>query len=715
MLLRYNRDTDMDKKSAQERIRHLREAINKYRYEQHVLDNLTISEAALDSLKKELFDLEQQFPELVTPDSPTQRVAGKPLDEFRKIKHQTRMLSLNDAFSEQDMRDWLERLQNYLASTNQSISQPSFYCDLKMDGLAVELVYENGVFVEGSTRGDGEVGEDITQNLRTIDAIPLRLSFPSVASAPSVIASTRSKPFPSKLIVRGECFLTTKEFQRINRDQEKAGGKSFANPRNVAAGAVRQLDSKITASRKLDFYGYFIYNPETDYGTHAGRYQALREFGFKVNPEGIVAKSLEEVFIFQQEILRKRDKLPFEIDGIVVTVNENKIAEAAGVIGKAPRAAIAYKFQAAEATTVVEDIVIQVGRTGALTPVAVLKSVHVSGVTVKHATLHNADEIDRLGLKIGDTVIVSRAGDVIPKILKVLPELRTGQERVFSMPSKCPIDGSPVIRDGVAYRCPNSECAGRSRENLYHFVGRGGFNLEGLGPKIIDRFLDEGLITDAADIFQLKVEDIKDLERFGEQSAKNIVEEVQAKREISLPKFIYSLGILHVGEETSLVLAKHISTSDSPFPKGSTAKPGGILSPLGVFEALQTLSPEDLQKIPDIGPKVSQSIHDWFREKQNIEFMKKLDEVGVRIENLKLETRNLKLEGKSFVLTGTLESMSRDQAKEKIRALGGEISESVSKKTSYVVAGAEAGSKLEKAQKLGVKILNEQDFLKLIA
>lgn len=683
----------MNQKAARDRIDHLREAINKYRYEYHVLDKLRISEAALDSLKKELFDLEQEHPDLITPDSPTQRVAGKPLDEFRKLKHATRMLSLNDAFSEQDMRDWLDRLNNYLGE----VKPLDFYCDLKMDGLAVELIYEDGLFIEGSTRGDGEVGEDITQNLRTIESIPL------------VLASTKGNPAPAKLIVRGECFLATKEFERINRDQEKAGEKAFANPRNVAAGAVRQLDPKITASRKLDFYGYFIVNPEEDYGTHAGRYQALREFGFKTNPEGVVANSLDDVFKFHQQILKKRDELPFEIDGIVVTVNDNKVAEAAGVIGKAPRGAVAYKFQAAEATTIVEDIVIQVGRTGALTPVAVLKPVHVSGVTVKHSTLHNADEIDRLGLKIGDTVIVSRAGDVIPKIIKVLPELRTGKEKAFQMPTHCPIDNSTVIRDGVAYRCPNPECAGRYRENLYHFVGRGGFNIEGMGPKIIDRFLDEGLITDAADIFQLKVEDIKDLERFGEQSAKNIVEEVKSKKTATLPKFLYSLGILHVGEETSLVLAKHLS---SRHPEQSE---GPRWTPLSILKAFQDFSLENLQKIPDIGPKVSQSIHDWFREKQNIELVKKFNEVGIRIANYQLPVTNYKLSGKSFVLTGTLETMGRDQAKERIRVLGGEISESVSKKTSYVVAGAEPGSKYDKAQKLGVRVLNEQEFLELIS
>jgi DNA ligase (NAD+) len=693
----------MDKKQAENRLVHLREAINKYRYEQHVLDKLSISEAALDSLKKELFDLEQQFPELVTPDSPTQRVAGKPLPEFRKVKHQTRMLSLNDAFSEADMRDWLERLTNYFkpktvnskhddgSGLQFSVSslELSFYCDLKMDGLAVELLYENGIFIEGSTRGDGEVGEDITQNLKTIEAIPLVLD---------------GKNPPKKLVVRGECFLTKKEFNRINKEQERKGEKPFANPRNVAAGSLRQLDSSVTAGRKLDFYGYFILNPGEDYKTHAGRYAALRHFGFKVNPEGVIAKSLEEVFAFQKEIFNKRDTLPFEIDGVVVTVNENAIADAAGIIGKAPRGAIAYKFQAEEGTTVVEDIIVQVGRTGALTPVAVLKPVRVSGVTVKHSTLHNADEIARLGLKIGDTVIVSRAGDVIPKIIKVLPELRSGQERAFHMPSKCPYDGSSVVIDGVIHKCPNPQCGARHREQLYHFVSRGAFNIEGLGPKIIDRFLDEGLIDDAADIFTLEANEIEVLERFGKKSAENVVAEVSERKKISLPKFIYSLGILHVGEETALALAKQL-----------TAHNAQLTTPKRLFVVFEKMSLEDLQSIPDIGPKVSESIHGWFKEKRNIELVERLDSVGVTIEPYSQPTVAQKLSGKTFVLTGTLSGMSRDDAKAKIRALGGDISESVSKKTSYVVAGVEAGSKLEKAQKLGVTVLNEDEFLKLVS
>ncbi len=696
----------MQKSAAKDRIAHLRETINKYRYQYHVLDKSEISEAALDSLKKELFDLEQEFPELITPDSPTQRVGGKALEKFPKVTHETRMLSLNDAFGEEDMRDWRDRLRNYLESIDfKTPERFDYFCDLKMDGLAVELIYENGILKQGSTRGDGLIGEDITANLKTIEAIPLVLNGKA----------------PAQLIVRGECFLTTKEFERINKELAKKDEKTYANPRNLAAGSIRQLDPAITANRKLDFYAYGIYNVSGTYKTLSEKYAALKEYGFKTNPESVVVTSLENVFEFQKDIAKKREKLSFEIDGVVVTTNDTAIFEAAGVIGKAPRAAVAFKFAAKEATTVVEDIKVQIGRTGAVTPVAYLRPVEVAGVTVKHATLHNADEIERLGLKIGDTVIIQRAGDVIPKIIKVLPELRTGQEKPFKMPSTCPYDGSKIVQDGrpatladgsrakragVIWRCPNPSCGARHREQIYHFVAV--FTIDGMGPKIIDRFLDEGLISDAADIFTLDQNEIKILDRFGEKSAQNLTEEIERRKTITLPKFINALGIIHVGEETALALA------NSPFVKGSTAKPGGISQPKDVLQIFGTLSIDDFQRIPDIGPVVAKSISEWFAEKRNREFIEKLDEVGVRIERYAIRDTRLPLSGQSFVLTGTLESMSRDQAKEKIRALGGDISESVSKKTSYVVAGAEPGSKKDKAEKLGVKVLNEKEFLNLL-
>lgn len=666
----------VNKKEAKERIGHLKKVINKHRFEYHVLDKLTISEAALDSLKKELFDLEQQFPDLVTSDSPTQRVGGQPLKEFVKAPHEKPMLSFNDAFSEQDFKDWFKRLENYLGR----VVQPRFYCELKIDGLAIELTYQDGVLVRGATRGDGLIGEDVTQNLKTVEAVPLTLE---------------NKP-PKHLVVRGEVFLSKKEFERINEELVREKRAVYANPRNLAAGAIRQLDPKITAGRKLDSYQYDIINEVEDF--HSDEHETLKRWGFKINSHNRVCEGLEEVLKFHKHWDEHRDQLPYEIDGVVVIVDLNRDFEAGGVVGKAPRAAIAYKFSPKEVTTTVEDIKVQVGRTGTLTPVAKLKPVEVGGITISNATLHNYDEIKRLGLKIGDTVIVSRAGDVIPQVTKVLKELRTGKEKEFHMPTKCPVDGSRVIKNGVAYRCSNKECGAVQKEFLYHFVSRSAFNIEGLGPKIIDRFLDEGLVINAADIFTLQKGDIVALERFGEKSAENIVEEIEVRKKIVLSRFIYSLGILHVGEETAAALSRAIFNYQLPITK-----------PKDVLRIFQDLTLEDLQQIKDIGPIVAKSIYDWFREKRHVKLIEDLDRVGIGFETFK--KASTKLAGQSFVLTGTLETISRDEAKEKIRALGGDISESVSKKTSYLVAGEEPGSKLEKAQQLGVKIIDEKELL----
>lgn len=698
----------MTKEEANKRIKKLREEINRYRYAYHVLDKSLIPDAAHDSLKKELFELEQQFPELITPDSPTQRVGGAPLRAFRKVRHESPMLSFNDAFSREDVEAWLERLGNHV----QREARGPFYGELKIDGLAIELVYENGIFVVGGTRGDGAIGEDVAQNLKTIEAIPLRILAPdeirknlaTLGLNPDAYALT-----PRRLVVRGEVFLTKKEFARVNREQEKRGEKTYANPRNVAAGSVRQLDPKITASRRLDSYEYDIV---TDLGqrTHEEVHALLRAFGFKTNPENKLLKSLDEVFAFRDYWEKHRERLPYEVDGVVILVNENDLFGAGGVIGKAPRAAIAYKFSPKEAATVVEDIKVQVGRTGVLTPVAVMRPVSVGGVTIAHATLHNEDEIRRLGLKIGDTVIVSRAGDVIPQITGVLANLRTGREKEFHMPLLCPVDGSKVLRDGlpagrqgVAYRCSSKTCGARHKESLYHFVSRGAFDIRGLGQKIIDRFMDEGLITDAADIFTLQEGDIAALERFGEKSAENIVREVKEKKTVSLPRFIYALGILHVGEETAALLSRAITNFQLPI-----AKPGDAL------RALRKMKDEDLQAIPDIGPVVAKSIYEWFREPRNVKLVEKLDRVGVGIEDKLHGAKGKSLAGKTFVLTGGLATMTREEAKEKIRALGGDVAESVSRKTSYVVAGSEPGSKYEQAKKFGIPILEEKEFLGMI-
>lgn len=701
------------KQEAKARIEKLKNDINRCRYAYHVLNRSLISDEALDSLKKELFDLEQAYPEFVAPDSPTQRVEGKPLREFAKLRHEQPMISLNDAFSEADMRAWLERLENFLGYSVEARSQKEisprlpYYCELKIDGLAIELIYENGIFARGGTRGDGTTGEDVTQNLKTVEAIPLALLPRPEAEKNMRQLGLEAGDYDLEaayrhLAVRGEIFLTKKEFEAINKTQAKKGEKTYANPRNVAAGSVRQLDPKITAARKLTSFEYAV---TTDVGqkTHEEEHLILKALGFRTNPENRSEKDLAAALAFRDHWSEHREKLDYEIDGTVIIVNSNRIFAEAGVIGKAPRGAMAYKFSPREATTVVEDITVQVGRTGALTPVAVMRPVDVGGVTITHASLHNADEVARLGLKIGDTVIVSRAGDVIPQITKVLSELRTGKEKEFKMPPKCPVDGSPVVKDGAIHRCSSRDCGAKHRESLYHFVSRGAFNIEGLGPKIIDRFLDEGLIADAADIFTMQKGDIEALERFGEKSASNLIDEISRKKEISLPRFLYALGILHVGEETAAALARAIANYQIPISK-----------PAQALNAFKKLSLEDLQLIPDIGPKVGQSIHGWFRDARHGRLLGRFEKAGVRILSDKRQAVSNKLAGKTFVLTGTLQSLSREAAKEKIRALGGDVSESVSKKTSYLVAGSDPGLKYGKAEELGVKILEEKEFLEML-
>jgi DNA ligase (NAD+) len=661
-----------EKEEVKKRIEKLRETINHHRYLYHVLDRQEISDSALDSLKKELFDLESQYPELITADSPTQRIGGKPLKAFKKIKHLHRMLSFNDAFSIEDMEDWQERFMKLVAEDKKE--KITYYCELKIDGLAIELIYKNGNFITGATRGDGNIGEDITENLKTVEAIPL------------TIANRKD------LIVRGEVFITKKEFNRINKEQQAKGLPVYANPRNIAAGSVRQLDPKITSSRKLDSFAYDIvegFNPEN----HEEKHKILKELGFKTNKHNKFCKTLKEVLEFRERWIKEREKLDYEIDGVVVIINNNEIFEELGVVGKAPRGAIAYKFPQAEATTKVLDIKVQVGRTGAITPVAVLEPVGVTGITITRATLHNEDEINRLGLKIGDTVIVGRAGDVIPNVIKVLPELRTGHEKTFKMPANCPsCDAKLVKLEGEAIlRCPNPKCIAKQRRNFYHFVSRTAFNIDGLGPKIIDRLFDEGLVNDPSDLFELKEDDVKSLERFAEKSAENLIKSIQEKKEIPLSKFIYSLGIRNVGEETAIDLAKHF----------------------GSIKKIKEAELENFESILDIGPVVSKSIYEWFHDRENVKFLEKLQK-NIKIVAPEHRKGDQKLQEKTFVLTGSLESMSRDEAKAKIRELGGDTAESVSSKTSYVVVGSEPGSKAEKAKQLGVVILEEKEFLNLI-
>jgi DNA ligase (NAD+) len=597
------------------------------------------------------------------------------LREFKKIKHQQRMISFNDAFSKEDMEDWYTRFIK-LVPENQK-NKVDYYCELKIDGLAIELIYKEGVFQTGSTRGDGNIGEDITQNLKTVEAIPLTIDVP--------------KGYPSEIIVRGEVFITKKEFNRINREQKEKGLPVYANPRNIAAGSVRQLDPKVTSSRKLDSFAYELM---TDLGqiTHEDKHKILKNLGFKTNKNNKYCKTFEEILRFREHWIKEREKLDYEIDGVVVLINNNEIFDKLGIIGKAPRGGIAFKFPQAEATTKVLDIKVQVGRTGAMTPVAVLEPVQVTGITITRATLHNEDEIKRLGLKIGDTVIVGRAGDVIPDIMKVLPELRTGHEKNFKMPEKCPSCDTKLekLEGEVLLRCPNKNCFAQKRRGFYHFVSRTAFNMDGLGPKIIDRLMDEGLVQDPSDLFELKEADVKNLERFAEKSAENLIKSIQDKKEIPLAKFIYALGIRNIGEETAIDLAKHF----------------------GSVKKIEEAKLEDFEQILDIGPVVAKSIYEWFQDRGNLKFVDKLEKV-VKITNPQPKAGSQKLAGKTFVITGSLESMTRDDARAKIRELGGDISESVSSKTDYVVVGSEPGSKAEKAKKLGVKILSEKELLDL--
>jgi len=685
----------MDKGSAKNRIEKLKELIGYHRYLYHVLDKQEISEEALDSLKKELFDLEQEHPDLITLDSPTQRIGGEPLLMFEKYKHPQIMVSFYDAFSREDMDNWENRNRKLL--TGEEAKAVDYYCEPKLDGLAIELTYNDSLLEVGATRGDGKIGENVTQNIKTIESVPLSLrSEKDVITElmgeklEHIVRSIKAKGLKS-VVVRGEVILTKKEFEKTNKERVKADLPLYANPRNLAAGSIRQLDPKIAASRKLDAD---FYDLVSDLGqqTHEEEHKILKALGFKNNNKyNRFCRSMDEVFEYYAYWQKNREKLPYEIDGTVVSINNNKIFNELGIIGKAPRGAIALKFPLKQSTTIVEDVKVQVGRTGAITPVAVLKPVEINGVVVSRATLHNEKEIERLGLKIGDTAIVGRAGDVIPEVMRVFPELRTGKEKNFKMPERCPSCDTKLVRpdNEVVWRCPNQKCFSRKLGQLKHFVSRGAFDIEGVGPKIIERFIDEGLVSDPADLFQLKEGDILPLERFADKSAKKIVLNIQSKKEIPLSRYIYALGIRNIGQKTSLDLGRKF----------------------GSIEKIKESSPEELENVSDVGPVVARSIFQWFKDKDNLEFLKKLNIAGVKYLKEKIISR---LNGKKFVITGTLKAMSREEAKERIIYLGGETSEAVSKNIDYLVVGDNPGSKYEKAKIMGVKILTEEELLKMI-
>lgn len=663
------------KREAEKRLEQLRKAINYHRFLYHVEDRQEISDAALDSLKYELSKLESEYPDLITPDSPSQRVAGKPLPELKKVRHEVEQWSFNDAFSEEDMRDFDARVKRFLKEDFGGQATPSYTCELKIDGLKVVLTYKKGLLVLGATRGDGVFGEDVTQNVRTIETVPLKLKE------------------PVDIIAEGEVWMKKSDFLALNKARQKAGEPLFANPRNVAAGSIRQLDAKIAASRKLQMFVYDIARAEHFPKTQPEELKRLQELGFWVNPHFEQCKNIDEVIAFREEWRMKAKKEDYWIDGVVVKVTEKKYQDALGFTGKAPRFAIAYKFPAEQVTTVVEDIALQVGRTGVVTPVAHLRPVSVAGSTVSRATLHNEDEIKRLDVRVGDTVVLQKAGDVIPDIVAVVKEARSGKEKPYVFPKYVEACDGPIERipGQAAHRCVNKNSFAQQRRKFYHFVGKHAFDIDGLGPKIVDLLLDKNLISSYDDIFTLKEGDLIGLPGFAEKAAKNLIEAINARRTVSLSRFIVALSIGQVGEETAIDLAEAF----------------------GSLEKIERTSAEELEKVEGIGGVVARSIKEWFKEKKNQELLKRLLD-HVEIEKTAHKKRSGALSGKTFVLTGTLVSLSRDEAKERIRALGGDVASSVSSQTSYVVAGVEPGSKHDKAMKLGVKILSEKEFLKML-
>lgn len=718
----------MIKSEAQKRIAKLRSEIDFHRYNYHVLDKETISPAALDSLKNELFKLENEWPDLVTPDSPTQRVGGVPLAKFKKAVHSLPMISLFDAFSEEDMRAWAERNDNYLRTIGRTTANtpfaPEYYCELKLDGLAINLRYEKGLLVQGATRGDGRTGEEVTNNVRTINSIPLRLRSPQETEFKSLGLSAAAAAAVGRLVengtleIRGEAIMTKAVFEKLNKKYAASGKPLLANTRNGVAGSLRQLDPKITAERSLEFYAYdlLLTDPRSGRPYERGEVVATRQtadhlanlLGFKTLRQNRICRDLAAVFAFYQEVEKKRDSLPFGIDGTVVKVNDLKMWPVLGVVGKAPRYMMAYKFSAEQATTRVNDVIWQVGRTGALTPTAVLEPVKVGGATISRSTLHNFDEIGRLDLKIGDTVIIERSGDVIPKVVEVLKNLRNGKEKKILAPAKCPMCGGRIIKEAgeVAYRCANKRCYAINLRQIIHFVSKNAADLEGLGPKLIEQFLTEGLIKDAADLYALKESELLSLERFAEKKADNVLAMIEARRVLETARFIYALGIRHVGEETAELLASQL--------------PKGVKDISELVKYFQGRSVEDLEKLSDVGPIVAKSIGDFWSEAANLKLLEKFRRYGVKLRAPKSPAGGVgksgfsPLAGQIFVLTGTLVGLTRAAAKDKIKALGGAAKETVTRETTYVVAGAEPGSKLAKARKLGIKVLAEEEFLKLL-
>ena len=668
----------LSKKEAMASIKKLRQEINHHNYRYYVLDSPQISDAQYDRMLKELKELEEKFPELVTPDSPTQRVGARPLEAFREVKHSIPMLSLSNAFNEEEIRDFDTRVRKFLETEK----RPEYMAEPKLDGVAVEVVYENGTLSVGSTRGDGVTGEDVTQNLKTVRSIPLKL------------LQAKKQTVPALLEVRGEVMMRTEEFKKLNKKREKNGEPLFANPRNAAAGSLRQLDSSITASRPLDVFFYAVGRVEgARFETQDELLRILPKLGLRVNPHVRVCKTIEETIGYYRQMMQARDSLAYEIDGVVLKVNNFAQQEMLGAISRSPRWALAVKFPARQETTKILDIIVQVGRTGALTPVAVMEPVNVGGVTVSRATLHNQDEIDRKDIRIGDTVVLQRAGDVIPEVVSVVRSKRTGKEKKFKIPHKCPVCGSDAVRlpgEAVA-RCTGMACAAKLRELVGHFASRRAMDIQGLGDKIIQQLTEKGLVKSVADIYSLRMNDFMKLDRMGEKLASNVLASIEKSKDTKLARLIYALGIRHVGEHISHVLAEHFGSMDK----------------------LRTASLEKLQETNEVGPQVAQSIRSFFDQKINIEVIDRLFAGGVSVGGERPRP-GTKLRGKSFVFTGTLERYEREEASRIVESLGGKTSSSVSRTTDYVVVGKEPGTKLQKAEELRIRIISEKEFEELI-
>jgi DNA ligase (NAD+) len=667
-------------KGVEKKIEALREKIRHHEYLYYVLDHPEISDAEFDQLMIELQKSEKDHPELITPDSPTQRVGGKPKEGFLKAPHSSPMLSLDNTYNEEDLRNWERRVHEL--SGRDDIE---YACELKLDGMSLALHYEGGKLLRGITRGDGSIGEDVTLNVRTVRSIPLSIPLDKLKKA----------GIPPDFEVRGEMLMPIAAFKKLNEEREQKGLATFANPRNFTAGTVRQLEPSITAQRRLDYFAYaLLQNGRTLLGRHWETLNALDSSGFKVNKSRKLAKTFDQIWAFIQEEEPKREKLPYEIDGIVIKVDRTALQNELGYTGKAPRWAIAYKYAARGGITKIEDILVQVGRTGKLTPVAALKPVPIGGTTVSRATLHNIDEIERLGVKIGDWVEVERGGDVIPKVTRVVEDKDHPRgHKSFHMPERCPVCGGHVVRtEGEAdHRCVNANCPAKLRETILHFASRGIMNIEGMGDALVAQLTDRKLVKNVADIYKLTRENLLSLERMGDKSAQNVLNEIENSKKLPLERVIFGLGIRFVGERTAQFLAEHF----------------------GSMDALMNASEEELQEVNEVGPRIAESMVEFFKEPRNRELIGQLRTAGVAFTGKKRE-RGTTLAGKTFVLTGTLPNLTRDEAKKMIEDAGGRVSGSVSKKTDFVVAGDEAGSKLDKAKELGVKVIEEKALRELL-